>query len=543
MTKPIHVIGHRNPDTDSICSAIAYAYLKQAMGENAIPARAGKLNAETKYILKYFNIEAPVYIDDFYPRVKDVMGYNPISMKSGDNLKDLGQMIKSYGLRSIPVTDENNSLIGIISESDLAQRYFDELEMQDLCNANVSFIDIIKVLDGELICGENPERKVSGKVKILASKTSTMLTGINKGEIGLVGDRETSHIAAIKLGVDCLIITCNAEVEAEVKKLAESYNTLIITSPYDTYTCARLINQSIPVQMIMHKNVISFKPTDLISDIKPLILNSNHNNYPVIENGKLIGIIGRENLISQERDKVILVDHNEYAQAVEGVEEAQILEMIDHHRLGGIQTGEPIFIRHEPVGSTATIIANMIWHRNVKMKKVIASLLLSAIISDTVLFKSPTSTQADKETAEKLAKIANIDIENFGMEILKAGSDIDNLSPSKIVHNDLKEYQIENNRIAIGQFSVLTADKILNKQIELLKYLNSLQTKENYDMTILMITDILKESTYLIFTNEANSLISKTFENLAKDNLLFLQNVMSRKKQIIPPLVEASRRE
>ena len=294
--------------------------------------------------------------------------------------------------------------------------------------------------------------------------------------------------------------------------------------------------------MVMHKNVISFKPTDLISDIKPLILNSNHNNYPVIENGKLIGVIGRDNLISLERDKVILVDHNEYVQAAEGIAEAQILEIIDHHRLGGIQTGEPIFIRHEPVGSTATIIANMIWHRNIEMKKEIAGLLFSAIISDTILFKSTTSSKTDKETAEKLAKIANLDIENFGMEILKSGSDIENLSPSKIVYNDLKEYHIENNRIAIGQFSVLTSDKILSQKIELLKYMNQIQTKENYDMTILMITDILKESTYLIFTDEANNLISKTFENSAENNLLFLENVMSRKKQIIPPLVEASRR-
>jgi len=365
MTKPIHIIGHKNPDTDSICSAIAYAYLKQAMGENAVPARAGKLNAETKFILNYFDVEAPVYIDDFYPRVKDLMLNNPISMKSGDNLKDLGQIIKSYGLRSIPVTDENNNLIGIISESDLAKRYFDELEMQDLYNADVRFTDIIKVLEGKLICGKDPERKVSGKVKILAAKTETMLTGIDKGGIVLVGDREKAQIAAINLGVDCLIITCDAEVDPKVIKLAESHNTLIIGSHYDTYTCARLINQSIPVQMVMHKNVISFKPTDLISDIKPLILNSNHNNYPVIENGKLIGVIGRDNLISLERDKVILVDHNEYVQAAEGIQEAQILEIIDHHRLGGIQTGEPIFIRHEPVGSTATIIARMIWHRNI----------------------------------------------------------------------------------------------------------------------------------------------------------------------------------
>lgn len=541
MTKPIYVIGHKNPDTDSICSAIAYANLKRLQGYNAVPARAGKINAETKYVLEYFSMEEPEYIDDLYPRVKDIMANDYYIIKSGSNLKELGKILRKNKIQSIPVVDDNNKLLGIISVSDLAHRYFHELEMQDLCNTGVDYAAILKVLDAKLICGNNLNRKVSGRVKIAAAKSETLRTRLAKGEIVLARDRVNAHLVAIEVGVACLIVTGNSAIEQRVVDTAIDKDIIIIRSPYDTYTSARLINQSIPVNHIMQKNVLGFKPTDLVSDIKNTIVSTNHRNYPVIENDKLVGVINRNKLIAPQKEEIILVDHNEITQAVEGVEEAHIIEIIDHHRLGGLQTNEPIFIHHEPVGSTATIIVNMYWQLGFKIENKIAGLLLSAIISDTILFKSPTSTQIDKESAEALALLLDIDLNKFGINLLSSGINTKNISPIEIIHNDLKEFSLGKNSIAIGQISVMNPQVILSKKLDILNYMNYLQRKEGFDLIILMVTDIINESTHLIYTDTAASIIEKAYKVSAISNEAYLPNVMSRKKQIIPPLMEASR--
>lgn len=542
MSKPVYVIGHRNPDTDAICSAIAYAHLKNEMGIDAIPARAGKINSETKFVLDYFNVKPPMFIDDLYPRVKDVMTKKATTIESGNNLRALGKLMKEHQTRSVPVVKEGNKLVGIVSVADLANRYFEELEMEDLSTAGVTFENILNVLDGELVYGKNLDRKVKSNVKIAAARTHTMLERIQEGEVILAADRIQAHMAAIDKKASCLIVSGNCDIDPTVIEAAQKTDIIIIRSHCDTYTCARLINQSLPVDTLMQKELISFKPTDLISDITKTIVKTNHRNYPVVENERLVGLIRRDKLIMQEKTKVILVDHNEHTQAVEGVEEAKILEIVDHHRLGGLQTGEPIFIRHEPVGSTATIVANMHWHRNIPIPKTIAGLLLSAIVSDTILFKSPTATQTDKETAEKLAKIIELDLETFGMEVLKAGAAMENKSPTEVVHNDLKEFNMAGKLIAIGQISVMAPENILKKKNNILEYMEKLQREEHYDMSILLVTDIINTSTYLIYTNEAYTLIKEGFDTEGCENMVFLEGVMSRKKQVVPPLVEASKK-
>jgi manganese-dependent inorganic pyrophosphatase len=291
----------------------------------------------------------------------------------------------------------------------------------------------------------------------------------------------------------------------------------------------------------MQPQVVTFKPSELISDCKAVIVKTNHRNYPVVENGKLLGLINRDQLIVPEKEKIILVDHNERTQAVEGIEEARIIEIIDHHRLGGLQTGEPIFIRHEPVGCTATIVANMHWHRNIKIPKPIAGLLLSAIISDTVLFKSPTCTPEDKEVAKKLAAIAGLDIEQYGMAVLKAGSNITNMSAAEVVHTDLKEFQTGEYSLAISQISVMDPRELLTKQADVLTYLSTMRSKENYDMALLMVTDIMKEATHILYAGQPAKLLEAAFGTRGEDGLLYLPGVMSRKKQVVPPLVEAAR--
>jgi len=541
LSKPIYTIGHRNPDTDSICSAIGYANLKQALGENVVPARAGKINAETKFVLEKFGMEAPKLLTDLYPRVRDVMLDSAIVVQPTDTLRELGKVMRLHEVKSVPVIDETNVLLGIVSVSDLAKRYFDELEMQDLYEAGVDFAAIIRVLDGTVVNGTNLNAKVTGKVRIAAGSAATIQKVIEAGDVVLVGDRGSTLLECIEQNISCLVVTGGAQIGAEILAVAADKGITVISAPYDTYTCARLINQCIPVSMIMQKKVITFKPSDLVSDIKETIASTHYRNYPVIENGKLVGLITRDQLIVPEREKIILVDHNERAQAVEGIEEAQIIEIVDHHRLGGLQTGEPIFIRHEPVGSTATIVANMHWHRGIEVPKHIAGMLLAAIVSDTVLFKSPTATAYDRETAEKLAKIAELDLVDFGMSVLKAGSGLGDMSASEIVRNDLKEFQIGEYRVAIGQLSVMDTAEVLGVKDELLTAMDAMLAKESYDMALLMVTDIIQEGTQLIYTGQPVALIAEAFGSKGHCGVVYLDGVMSRKKQVIPPMVEAAR--
>lgn len=541
LTKPVYIIGHRNPDTDSICSAIAYANLKQAQGENAIPARTGKINAETKYVLECLHIPAPKLINDLYPKVKDIMTVGHITVSPNDTLKDIGQVMKQHNVKSVPVIGAGGLLAGIVTVGDLAKLYFDELEMQDLSRAEVDFEKILKVLDGALVNGDNLNRKVTGHVRIAAGSSETINKIVKVDDVVLIADRKQAQMACLARRIACLVITSNADIDGDVMHAAQRMNAVIIKSPYDTYTCARLVNQSIPVSMIMKTDVISFKPGDLVSDIRELIAATKYRNYPVVENGRLVGLVNRDRLIIPERERVILVDHNERAQAVEGIEEAQIIEIIDHHRLGGLETSEPIFIRHEPVGSTATIIANMHWRRGVEISRDIAGLLLAAIVSDTVLFKSPTATGKDRETAQKLARIAGLDVTDFGMAVLKAGANFDDMAAADIIHNDLKEFQVGEYRLAVAQISVMDTGGLLARRADLLATMKTMRLKEGFDMVLLMVTDIINEGTHLIFDGCPQFLIQRAFGQNSPDGVIYLPKVMSRKKQVVPPLVEAVR--
>ncbi|AJQ28238.1 MULTISPECIES: putative manganese-dependent inorganic diphosphatase [Pelosinus] len=541
LSKPTYVVGHRNPDTDSICSAIGYAYFQQVRGVNAVAARVGKINSETKFVLETLGFTPPELITDLYPRVKDIMQSEVVTAGPKDTLRDLGRIMRQHKVKSVPVVDEKRFMTGVVTVGDLANLYFDELQMQDLSQAGVDFAGVLKALEGKLLCGDNLERKVAGRVHIAAGSHSLIQKFVSANDIVLVGDRKNAQLTCLDCSISCLVVTGNVKVDEEVIQKAAGLGILVIASAHDTYTCARLINQSIPLEMVMRKEVITFKPTDLVTDIKKIVADTNYRVYPVVENGKLVGAIHRDKLIVQERTKVILVDHNESGQAVEGIEEAQIIEIIDHHRLGGLQTSEPIFIRHEPVGCTATIVANMYWHRNITIPQNIAGLLLAAILSDTVLFKSPTCTEKDQRTARQLAELAQLDVFEFGMSILKAGASIKGMSTADIIANDIKEFQIGDYRMTIGQISVMDADEVLSIKEELQQSMEALRQKENYDMVLLMVTDILNEGTHLVYIGQPVSLLKQAFGSEGKDRVLYLPGVMSRKKQIIPPMSEAAR--
>ncbi len=542
-TKPIYTIGHRNPDTDSICSAIGYAHLKQALGENVVAARAGKINAETKYALEHFQVEEPLLLTDLYPRVKDITIDCKIVVKQHDTLRHLGEVMREHDLKSVPVTDSKGVLVGIVTVSDLAQRYFQELGMQNLANMRVRYRDIIQATDSQVLVSGEEGEFIKGNVRIAAGSLNTIKSVIKEHDIVLIGDRhDETIIDCVKQGISCLIVTGNGRVSADVIEEAEERNVFVLSTPYDTYTVARLINQCVPIRRIMHDNPVCFKPMDLLSDIKGAMEENNYRNYPVVENGHIVGLVSRDRLMVSERERVILVDHNERGQAVEGIEEAKIMEIIDHHRLGGIQTSEPIYTHAEPVGCTATIVANMHWHRDIDIPASIAGLLLSAIISDTVLFKSPTCTEYDKMTAKRLAEIAGVDINEYGLEMLKAGSGIGDMTPSEIARNDLKEFRIGDYRIIVSQISVMDEKEVLDLEPQLIEAMGHICDKEGFDMSLVMVTNILEEATTLLYAGSPKTLIGEAFHKDASGTHIYLPGVMSRKKQIIPPLSEAVKR-
>ena len=541
--KPIYTIGHRNPDTDSICSAIGYAHLKQAMGENVVPARAGKINAETKYALEHFRMEPPLLLTDLYPRVKDITLDCKIVVKQHDTLRHLGEVMRGHDLKSVPVTDSKGVLVGIVTVSDLAKRYFQELGMQNLADMRVRYRDIIHATDSEVLVSGEEGETIKGNVRIAAGSVNMIKDIIKENDIVLIGDRhDETIIDCVNQGISCLIITGNGRVSADVIEEAEKRHIFVLSTQYDTYTVARLINQCVPIRRIMHPNPVCFKPLDLLSDIKGTMDETNFRNYPVVENGRLVGIVSRDQLMVPERERVILVDHNERGQAVEGIEEARIIEIVDHHRLGGIQTSEPIYTHAEPVGCTATIVANMHWHRDVEIPPSIAGLLLSAILSDTVLFKSPTCTEYDKKTAQRLAEIAGVDLNEYGLAMLKAGSGIGDMTPAEIAKNDLKEFQIGDYRIIVSQISVMDTKEVMDLEPQLIEAMRNICEKEGFDMSLVMVTDILEEATYLLYAGSPRTLIGEAFKKDASGTHVYLPGVMSRKKQIIPPLSEAVKR-
>ncbi|MBR1647479.1 MAG: putative manganese-dependent inorganic diphosphatase [Selenomonadaceae bacterium] len=541
--KPVYVIGHRNPDTDSICSAIGYAHLKQAMGENAVPARCGKVNNETKYALEYFKVEQPLLLTDLYPRVKDVALECKTVVRQHDTLRHLGEVMRKSELQSVPVTDSNGDLVGIVSVSDLAKRYFLELGLQSLVDMRVRYRDIIQATDGKVLVSGDENDFIEGNIVIAAGSAFSTISILSKKDIVLVGDRSAETLLKfLECGISCLIVTQNSRIDATVLDEAEKRGVFVLVTPYDAYTVGRLINQCVPIRRIMKANPVCFRPMDLLSDIKGVMDEHRFRSYPVVENNKLVGIVSADEIMLPEREKVILVDHNERGQAIEGIEDAKIMEIIDHHRLGGIQTSEPIYTHQEPVGCTCTIVANMHWHRDIEIPPSIAGLLLSAIISDTVLFKSPTCTPYDKKTAEKLADIAGVNLKEYGLAMLRAGAGIGDKTPAEIAKNDLKEFKIGDYRIVINQISVMDPAEVLALEDQIIAYMKEECEREGFDMHIMMCTDILEEATYLLYAGSPRTLIGEAFHCDASGNHVYIPGMMSRKKQCVPPLSEAVKR-
>ncbi|MFZ5352701.1 MAG: putative manganese-dependent inorganic diphosphatase [Bacillota bacterium] len=543
MSDSVYIIGHKNPDTDSICSSIAYSYLKNAASRtnSYIPKKIGDINGETRYVLDYFNVEEPSLIEDVKTQIRDIAIKRVSPVNPGISLKKAWGIMKSNNITTLMVSEDGKSLSGIITVGDIAESYMDIYDNSILSAARTPYKNILEVLEGNLIVGDIDDSIYNGQVLIGAMNPEVMESYIKPKDIVILGNRYETQLCAIEMGAQCLIVTGGIPVAASIKKLAENHNCAIIISPYDTYKVARFINQSLPIGYFMKtSNLTTFSIDDYIDEIKEVMVKKRYRNFPVIDtDGSIAGLISRASLINLQRKKVILVDHNERAQAVEGLEEADLLEIIDHHRIGDIETTGPVYFRNQPLGCTATIIANMFKENYVELPSKIAGILCAAILSDTLMFKSPTCTDIDAKTAEHLAATAGINMQEFARAMFRAGSDLINKSDEELLYQDFKIFKAGELKLAVGQINSMDSKELQDIKDRLLQYMKRLYSDKYKDVDLLMcmLTDIANESTELLFVGNRTDVIIAAFGTAINSNSVLLPGVVSRKKQVIPPIL------
>ncbi|HBM47403.1 MAG TPA: putative manganese-dependent inorganic diphosphatase [Lachnoclostridium sp.] len=543
------VIGHKNPDTDSICSAICYAALKSKItGKEYVPGRAGHVNEETQYVLNYFNVEAPQLIESVKTQVKDIEIRATKGVNRNISLKKAWNLMQDAHVTTLPAVSENGVLEGLITVGDITKSYMNVLDSSILSKAHTQYKNILETLEGAMVVGDENDYFDQGKVLIAAANPDMMEYYISEHDLVILGNRYESQLCAIEMEADCIIVCEGAAVSMTIRKLAQEHGCTVMTTPYDAYTAARLINQSMPIGHFMKtEDLITFEDSDFIDDIKEVMASKRHRDFPILnKDGKYLGMISRRNLLGAKGKQIILVDHNEKNQAVDGLENADIQEIIDHHKLGTVETISPVFFRNQPVGCTATIVYQMYHENNVEIDKAIAGMLCSAIISDTLLFRSPTCTPVDKMAATELAKIAEIDMDRYAADMFSAGSNLRGKSNEEIFYQDFKLFNSGKISYGVGQISSLNADELTELKDRLLPFLKKPHEEHGVDMIFFMLTNILTESTSLLCEGEgAEDLIRLAFhmENASDDaeaNVVELPGVVSRKKQLIPSIMIAS---
>ena len=551
LNRKTMVIGHRNPDTDSICSAICYANLKQAVtGEEYMPARAGHVNGETQFVLDYFGAEEPQLVEDVRTQVRDIEIRKTKGVADNISLKRAWNIMQENNVVTIPSVREDGTLEGLITVGDITKTYMNIYDSSILSKANTQYSNIIETLEAELIIGSAEAYFDQGKVLIAAANPDLMEFYIEPHDLVILGNRYESQLCAIEMGADCIIVCEGAAVSMTIKKIAQERGCTIIATTYDTYTAARLINQSMPISYFMtREHLITFNSDDYIDEIREVMASKRHRDFPILDkDGRYLGMISRRNLLGAKGKQVILVDHNEKNQAVAGIENAEILEIIDHHRLGTIQTMSPVFFRNQPLGCTATIIYQMYQEAGIKVEPKIAGLLCSAIVSDTLLFRSPTCTPVDEMAARALADIAVIDIEKYAMEMFSAGSNLKDKSDEEIFYQDFKRFTSGKVTIGVGQITSLNGGELDKLKGRMEAFMEKALENNGLDMIFFMLTNILTETTELICEGQgALQLAGKAFhqdielleEEGLKEPVLRLPGVVSRKKQLIPELMLA----
>lgn len=538
--KRIYVVGHKNPDTDSICSAIAYADLKCKISDgNYVAKRAGFLNEETQYVLDHFGVEPPKLLSNVYLQVKDVDVNRMPGIRENTSIKEAWAMMKERKAYTIAIT-KDQKLEGVITTEDIATSYMDVYDSEILAKAETQYQNIVNTLEGEVVTGDCNGYFTDGKVVVATSSPEAMEEFVEEGDLVVLGNRYEVQLCAIELGASCIIVCQGAKVSRTIKKMAEANGVVVITTPHDTFTVARLINQSIPVQFFMTREGLTvFQTTDYVESIKKEMAKKRTRDYPVLDKkGNYYGLISSRRLMDSSKKQVILVDHNEKTQAVDGIEEAEILEIIDHHRLGSLETVGPVYFRNQPVGCTATIVYDMYKENNIVPDKTMAALLCSAIISDTLLFRSPTSTWIDKAAAKELAQIAQIDMYELGQNMFQAGSNLKGKTAEEICFQDFKQFSVSDVRFGVGQINSMNGEELQEIKEVLLPYMEKAALRQKLHMVFFMLTNIIEESTELLcYGKGAKEQVIEAFDLPSDTGDIHLPGVVSRKKQFIPAFV------
>ncbi|WP_022776017.1 putative manganese-dependent inorganic diphosphatase [Butyrivibrio sp. AE2015] len=540
--RPVFVTGHKNPDTDSICAAITYANLKREItGDDYIACRAGHLNEETQFVLSHFGVEIPAYVKDVRTQVRDMEIRMLDGIKDDLSLKNAWSKMRDASVVTLCVT-EGDELTGIVTTNDIVETYMDVIDPKILSMAQTSYKNIVETLDGELIVGEIEDTLTKGKVVIAAANPDMMENVIEEGDVVILGNRYDMQLCAIEMNAGCIIVCEGASVAKTIQTQAKDHGTKIICTPHDTFVVARLINQSMPVSYVMKKdNLITFHMDDYIEDIQEVMASTRHRYFPVLDkDDHYIGMISRRNFLGAKKKQLILVDHNEKNQAVNGADSAEILEIIDHHRLRTIETAGPVFFRNQPLGSTCTIIYLMYKEYGVEINKTIAGLLLAAILSDTLMFRSPTCTNIDKKAGEELSKIAGVDYEEFAKEMFHAGSNLSGKTATEILHQDFKKFTVDDLTIGIGQINSMSAEELVDIKEKIQPELSKVADDDGLDMLFFMLTDIISESSEVVFAGaKAQHTLNAAFGVNIDGDSAKLPGVVSRKKQLLPNIVEA----
>ena len=534
MSRRIYVVGHRFPDTDAICAAVSYAHLLQAMGnENAVPARQGELRKETEYLLDRFGVPAPVYIKDVKVRVEDVMASPAMTVNREDSLYDIGRALQERELPGIPVVNDDGRLCGLIRMEDFATLFMGGVGLSVSEEIPFNLANVVRALGGRVLV--DGKQRQWEKVFVATMSLESMTRRIEPGALMVIGDRSDAQKRAIEQGISAIIVTGGLSVEQEVVELAKEKEVTIVSSRHHTFKTVQLLNLSIPGRHIMSTEVLTAEEDDLLDDIRPLL--TRQPVLPVVDaDRKVTGIVARSGILRPARQRVVLVDHNERSQSVEGLEEAEITAIIDHHRIYDIHTDSPIYMRCEPLGSTNTIIYKLYREHMVPIPKPIAGIMLGAILTDTLLFRSPTSTPDDRMAAEMLADRAGVDLNELGPAILSAASDVAGRDPRELLMADFKEFELGDLSFGVSTIETVNASAVAALRPELLKEMRKLREERQYASFLLLVLDIAHEETEVLVDGHEREVAQAFGKQLDGQHKLDVGRILSRKKQVVPLL-------
>jgi manganese-dependent inorganic pyrophosphatase len=539
MKKTVYVVGHTTPDTDSVCSAIAYAYFKNITDKRFLftPARAGKLNNETIFVLNRFGVPASAEIDSLVATVSDLDLKRPISVGVRDSIQVLALLMRERGVRSVPVVDDEGRLAGVVGLKDIARHYMDSVGFADLSKAPIELDILLKTLEGRVITNSRQLSVLTGRVFIAAMHRGALLNRVRTGDVVIVGDQNDIQLELIRMGCSAIMVTDNAPVANEVITAAGEKGVLLVSSPHPAFATVQLMTMSEPVSSIMTTTCPTVGIYTPMAEVRSKIVESDYRSVIVVDSdSRLIGIITRTDLLKPVRKMAVLVDHNELSQAVDGIEEAEILEIIDHHRVGDISTTAPIYVYNDPVGSTCTVVAGIMFLHQTHIPKEIAGILLSGILSDTLLLTLSTTTERDRTAAHRLAGIAGIDVPAFSRELLHESIHLEDRSAGELIAADFKEFLISGKKLGVSQMMSLDCAEIDARERELVDELERLRKANNYDLTVLLVLNPLGKEQERILLRGETWIVERAFNVKVVNDSCIVPWVMSRKKDFIPAI-------